>query len=515
MSGRRPCCGASGSASSRGGRGREVIPWTDLHLTSVRGHEVQLDTPTARVHTLAEEELAELGVAPAPCESHGSTLADPAHAAARAREPRPAFRKAGRVTSSGASFDSVVMLRRSSLLVLFAVVGPGLFAGCRTTTHPASPPIRFSGPTTDTSSCGSSTSRRSALILFHELGARMGVVTGQGLTGLMRERYGVRLAALGVLALLVANIGTTCAEFAGVAASLDLAGVSRYPLGPRGCGRHLRTCPARVVPSGRARLSAHVDAPRDLHRRGVCDGAGLGAAVHGLIVPTVPATKAGLLAITATVGTTLAPWGLAFIQSYAADKKLTVADLRYERIDVATGAVMTGVIGFFVVVTCADTLHKQGTSITDAGDAASALEPLAGRFATVLFGAGLLGASILAASILPLATAYSVSEVFGQEAALDDPIHEAPVFYGTFAAVIASAAAIVLIPGAPLVPILYLSQALNAILLLPILVFVVGITRDRTLMGEHASGRVGTVLAVLAIGLLALCVGALAVLSVV
>jgi Mn2+/Fe2+ NRAMP family transporter len=118
------------------------------------------------------------------------------------------------------------------------------------------------------------------------------------------------------------------------------------------------------------------------------------------------------------------------------------------------------------------------------------------------------------ASILPLATAYSVSEVFGQEAALDDPIHDAPVFYGTFAVVIAAASAIVLIPGAPLVPILYLSQALNAILLLPILVFVVGITRDRTLMGEHANGRVGTVLAVLAIVLLALCVGALAVLSV-
>jgi Mn2+/Fe2+ NRAMP family transporter len=229
-------------------------------------------------------------------------------------------------------------------------------------------------------------------------------------------------------------------------------------------------------------------------------------------VPSVPATRAGLLAITATVGTTLAPWGLAFIQSYAADKKLAVADLRYERIDVVTGAVMTGVIGFFVVVTCADTLHQQGTSINDAGDAASALEPLAGRFASVLFGAGLLGASILAASILPLATAYSVSEVFGQEAKLDDPIHEAPVFYGTFAVVIVTAG--VLVPGAPLVPILYLSQALNAILLLPILVFVVGITRDRALMGEHASGRVGTVLAVVAIVLLALCVGALAALSV-
>jgi Mn2+/Fe2+ NRAMP family transporter len=342
----------------------------------------------------------------------------------------------------------------------------------------------------------------------------MGVVTGQGLTGLMRERYGVRLAALGVLALLVANIGTTCAEFAGVAASLDLAGVSRYLSVPVAAvaisalvllGSFHRVEHVFLLMS--TLLATYVVAA-------FVTGPDWGAAVQGLLVPSVPATQAGLLAITATVGTTLAPWGLAFIQSYAADKKLTVADLRYERIDVVTGAMMTGVIGFFVVVTCADTLHKQGTSITDAGDAASALEPLAGRFATVLFGAGLLGASVLAASILPLATAYSVSEVFGQEAALDDPIHEAPVFYGTFAVVIAAASAIVLIPQAPLVPILYLSQALNAILLLPILVFIVGITRDRTLMGEHASGRVGTVLAVLAIVLLALCVGALAVLSV-
>ena len=253
-----------------------------------------------------------------------------------------------------------------------------------------------------------------ALTPFHQLGARMGVVTGQGLTGLIRERYGVRLAALGVLALLVANIGTTCAEFAGVAASLDLAGVSRYASVPVAAlaisalvllGSFHRVEHVFLLMS--TLLATYIVAA-------FVTGPDWGAAVHGLVVPSVPATRAGLLAITATVGTTLAPWGLAFIQSYAADKKLSVTDLRYVRIDVVTGALMTGVIGFFVVVTCADTLHQQGASINDAGDAASALEPLAGRFASVLFGAGLLGASVLAASILPLATAYSVSEVFGQ-----------------------------------------------------------------------------------------------------
>ena len=111
---------------------------------------------------------------------------------------------------------------------------------------------------------------------------------------------------------------------------------------------------------------------------GILAGPDWGQALHGLVVPTMPLTRDAVLIATATVGTTLAPWGLSFIQSYAVDKKLTVADLRYERIDVVTGAVLTGVIGFFVVVACAATLHVQGVAINDAADAAGALEPLAG-----------------------------------------------------------------------------------------------------------------------------------------
>lgn len=445
---------------------------------------------------------------------HASTLDSEPMLRAGRGSSRPAFRKVGHVIASGVSFDSVVMLRRSSLVLLVGVLGPGLLAGLSDDDAPGITTYSILGADYGYELLWVLGVATLALILFHELGARMGVVTGQGLTGLMRERYGVRPAALGVLALLVANIGTTCAEFAGVATSLDLAGVSRYASVPVAA-----VAISALVLLGSFHRVEHVFLLMSTLLgtyivAAFVTGPDWGAAVHGLLVPSVPATRAGLLAITATVGTTLAPWGLAFIQSYAADKKLSVADLRYERIDVVTGALMTGVVGFFVVVTCADTLHQQGTSITDAGDAASALEPLAGRFASVIFGAGLLGASILAASILPLATAYSVSEVFGQEAKLDDPIREAPVFYGTFAVVIVTASALVLVPGAPLVPILYLSQALNAILLLPILAFIVGITRDQALMGEHASGRIGTGLAVVAIVLLALCVGALGVLSI-
>jgi Mn2+/Fe2+ NRAMP family transporter len=225
-------------------------------------------------------------------------------------------------------------------------------------------------------------------------------------------------------------------------------------------------------------------------------------------------SRGTLLTVTATVGTTLAPWGLAFIQSYAVDKKLTPRDLSYERVDVVAGAVMTGLIGLFVVVACAATLHVEGKSISDAGDAAGALEPLAGHLASLLFGAGLLGAALLAASVLPLSTAYSVSEALGVEATLDDPFRDARVFYLTFVVVVTLAAGIVLIPGISLVPILVGTQALNAVLLLPLLVFVERLARDPEVLGEHASGPLGRAAATATLVLVGGCVAALLVLAV-
>jgi NRAMP (natural resistance-associated macrophage protein)-like metal ion transporter len=406
------------------------------------------------------------------------------------------------------------MGRRSGLLALAAVVGPGLLAGL-SDDDPA-------GITTY-SILGADYGYRLlwvlllstiALIIFHELGARMGVVTGQGLTGLIRERFGVRLAALALLALLVANIGTMCAEFAGVAASLELAGVTRYlsvPLAAvavsalvlRGSFHRVE----HILLAVSAILAAYILA-------GLLAGPEWGAAARGLVVPGLSLNRDAILAATAVVGTTLAPWGLAFIQSYAVDKRLTPADLRYERTDVVIGAVLTGVIGVFIVVACAATLHASGRSINDAADAATALKPLAGSLASLLFGAGLLGAALLAAAILPLSTAYSVGEALGLETALDDKLREARLFYGTYAVVVVVAAAIVLIPGAPLIRILFLTQALNAALLLPLLLFTYGISRDRELMGEHAQGPAGAVATMATIVLLTLCLGALAAFSV-
>jgi Mn2+/Fe2+ NRAMP family transporter len=231
------------------------------------------------------------------------------------------------------------------------------------------------------------------------------------------------------------------------------------------------------------------------------------------VVPGIPLTRDALLVAVATVGTTLAPWGLAFIQSYAVDKRLRVEDLRYERIDVVVGAVLTGVIGLFVVVACAATLHPAGIDVDDARDAARALEPLAGGSAATLFGLGFLGASLLAAAIVPLSTAYSISEALGHRADIDESFDEARAFYLGFAAVVFVAAGIVLIPDAPLIELLFLTQALNAALLLVILPFIRSLAADPELMGEHALGTRGRWVTGIAFAGIALSVLALAALT--
>jgi Mn2+/Fe2+ NRAMP family transporter len=239
-----------------------------------------------------------------------------------------------------------------------------------------------------------------------------------------------------------------------------------------------------------------------------------GEAAKGLVVPDMPLNRDAVLVAVATIGTTLAPWGLAFIQSYAVDKRISVRDLSYERIDVIVGAVLTGVIGAFVVVACAATLHAEGIEINDARDAAQALKPLAGHVAASLFGLGLLGAALLAAAIVPLSTAYSVSETFGRKAALDDSFEEARVFYLSYAGVVAVAATLVLIPGAPLISILFLSQALNAVLLLVMLPFMRALGKDVDLMAGNHLRRPGRIITGAALLLVAVSVLALAVLTV-
>jgi NRAMP (natural resistance-associated macrophage protein)-like metal ion transporter len=397
---------------------------------------------------------------------------------------------------------------------LFAVVGPGLLAGLSDDDPAGITTYSILGAKYGYELLWVLALSTIALIVFHELAVRMGIVTGQGLLALVREHNGPRAVQAVLGALVIANLGTLCAEFAGVAAGMDLLmGLSRYVSVPlaglavsllvlRGSFKYvehiLLALSAVFVSYIASGFLAHPD---------------WAATLHGTVTPSMPLNREAVLVAVATVGTTLAPWGLAFIQSYAVDKKLKVADLAYERIDVIVGAALTGVIGLFVVIACAATLHVKGITVNDASDAANALKPLAGNLAATLFGLGFVGAALLAAALVPLSTAYSVAESFGRKCDINDSFEEARVFYGSYGAIVIVAAAIVLIPGAPLIPILFLSQALNAVLLLVLLPFMRRLAKDPVVMGDHALSGLGKGLTAVVFGLIAASVGALAVLT--
>lgn len=404
--------------------------------------------------------------------------------------------------------------RRLALGALLAVVGPGLLAGLSDDDPAGITTYSVLGAEHGYAYLWVLVLSTVALIAFHGLGARMGVVTGQGLIGLVRQRFGVVPAGAALVALVVANLGTTCAEFAGIAAGGELFGVPRVVSVPvaaiavsflvlRGSFHRVEHVLIALSTVFLAYVAAGFLAHPDW-----------GAAARGLVVPTMPTTRDAVVIVTATLGTTLAPWGLSFIQSYAVDKRLRIDELPLERVDVVTGATLTGVIGFFVVVACAATLWRNGQPIESAADAARALEPLAGDLAGSLFGLGLVGAALLAASILPLSTAYSVSEYLGVEAALDDRYRDARAFYATFGVVTVLAALAIMVPGAPLVTILVATQVLNAVLLVPLLVFMVRVGRDRELMGDHRISDRGFVGYVTIIVLVVVCVTALAVVTI-
>jgi NRAMP (natural resistance-associated macrophage protein)-like metal ion transporter len=400
-------------------------------------------------------------------------------------------------------------------LALLAVLGPGLLAGLSDDDPAGITTYSILGADYGYRLLWVLTLSTAALIVFHNLAVRTGVVTGKGLMRLVRERYGRRWTRVALTALVVANVGTICAEFAGVAAGMQvLTGTSKYisvPLAAAAVSVLVLKGSFRRVEHVLLALSAIFVA---YIISGILAHPDWGATAKGLILPNMPLSRHGVLVTVATIGTTLAPWGLAFIQSYAVDKRLAIKDLRYERVDVISGAVLTGVIGAFIVIACAATLHAHGQHIHDARDAAVALRPLAGSAATTLFGLGLVGAALLAAAIVPLSTAYSVAESFDRKCDLNDTFSQAPVFYSAYGACALVAVTLVLIPGAPLIPILFLSQALNAVLLLAILPFLRALARDPQVMGDYRIGRATSIATAAVIALVAVSVAALAVLTV-
>lgn len=349
------------------------------------------------------------------------------------------------------------------------------------------------------------------LVYFHLLAVRIGAVTGKGFVGVIRERWGTGAGYVAVIGLLFANFGTICAEYAGISAAASLVGIPSWISTPTAgvlislvvvLGSFHRVEAILLVISSTLALYV-VD--------GILAGPDWSLVWRHSVIPCLPLNQAGWVALAATLGTTLAPWGLAFIQSYAVDKKIKVADLKWERVDVVVGSMLTGIIGLAIAVACAATLHREGIHIDNARDAALALRPLAGSFATVLFGAGLLGASLLAAAIVPLATAYSIAEGVGAPASLDLDSRHYQFFYAAFIGLTVAAVSVVSLPGIPLLPLVYASQVVNAVLLPLHVVALQLLAHDRTVTGDARPGRILLMSGWVGVLLIMACVVALAV----
>jgi Mn2+/Fe2+ NRAMP family transporter len=403
---------------------------------------------------------------------------------------------------------------RGALLALLAIVGPGLLAGLSDDDPAGITTYSILGADFGYKLLWVLLVSTGALILFHDLAMRMGVATGKGLVAVIRARYGRWPGWLSAVFLIVANLGTTAAELAGIAAGLQIAGVPLDVSVPIAAV----TVSVLVLAGSFHRVEHVLLALSAIFVTYIASGLlshpSWRRVGKGLVIPNLPLDRHAVLVATATLGTTLAPWGLAFIQSYTADKQLKPKDWNLSRIDIVTGAVLTGVIGLFVVISTTATLYKNHRHIKDAKDAAVALAPLAGHLASTLFAIGLVGAGMLAAAILPLSTAYSVAESFGHEGKLDGKVRTEPIFYGTFVVVIAAAAGLVMIPGAPLVRILFLTQALNAVMLLPLLAMIIHLCRDNEMMGSLKIGRTATVLSWTTFAMIAAAVVALGAYSV-
>lgn len=377
-----------------------------------------------------------------------------------------------------------------SLAPLLAMIGPGIIAAAADNDAQGITTYSIAGAKTGYSLLWMLIVITLSLAVTQEIGARIGLVTGQGLGGLIREKFGLKMTAFAMLIMLVANFGTTMAEFAGVAAAFEIFGLTKYISVPLAAGLVFYT--TRAWGYERMRKVFLISAMLYLVYvvSGVLAHPNWGAALHGSVVPTMKLSKDYLIIFIAAVGTTITPWGQFFIQSYMVDRKMSVRDLKIARADVYFGAFLTDFIAVFIIVACAATIWTVGGTITDAKDAALALRPLAGGFAATLFAFGLANASLLGAFILPLSSAYSTCEAFGWEAGMDNAPGEAPQFYGLFTFFIVAAAAVVLIPGVPLVSMMFLPAALNGILMPIILIYVMKVANDPEIMGEHVNGPV-------------------------
>jgi len=406
-------------------------------------------------------------------------------------ETRAAVREAGRrLWRRGARGVRRTVARRSGLLAYLAVIGPGMVAANAGNDAGGIATYAQAGADYGYSLLWAFIPILIGLGIVQETCARMGAVTGKGLSDLIREQFGVRWMAVVMLALLIANCGVTISEFVGIAAATELLGVPRYVSVPVAA-----LSVWWLVVRGSYKRIERVFLAMSLVFLGYIVSAFLarpawGEVGRGLIRPSIGFDAGYLFTIIALIGTTISPYMQVFVQSSVVDKGVRAEDYALTRADVWIGTIFSISVAFFIAVSTAATLNKFGIRIESAADAARALEPLAGTYAKLLFAVGLFGASMLAAGVLPLATAYSISEALGFEKGVARGFREAPIFLGIFTFLIALGALVAMIPQLPLIDVLLNMQVVNGLLLPVILIAVVRLVNNKELMGEYTNNRV-------------------------
>ncbi|HEY5976152.1 MAG TPA: Nramp family divalent metal transporter [Geobacteraceae bacterium] len=326
-----------------------------------------------------------------------------------------------------------------------------------------------------------------ALVVIQEMCARMGAVTGKGLADLIRESFGVKVTFYVMIALLLTNMGNSVSEFAGIAASLEIFGISRYLSVPVSA-----VLVWLLIVKGSYKIvekvfliacTVYIAYPIAAFMA----GPDWSTIIHATVVPTFKSDSGYLMTMIGVVGTTIAPWMQFYQQSAVVEKGITIEQYSFSRLDVIIGCVMAIVVAFFIVIACASTIHTQGLSIETAADAAVALKPLVGRHASTLFAFGLFNASLFAACILPLSTSFYICEGLGWESGIDKDFRKAPQFFWLFTIIIILSAGTILLPNVPLITIMFISQVVNGAVLPFVLLFMLFLINDRQIMGDHTN----------------------------
>lgn len=328
-----------------------------------------------------------------------------------------------------------------------------------------------------------------ALLVIQEMNARMGIVTGKGLADLIRENFGVKVTFFIFLGLVTADIGNTATEFAGVAGSMQVFGISKYIAVPL-----VAIAVWFLVVKGTYKLGERIFLIFSVFLlcyvasalAGHPHWAEIGKA---MIKPKLEMNTEYLSMVIGLIGTTIAPWMQFYMQSAVIEKGIKIDEYKYAIWDVVIGCVLTVVVAFFIIVACASTLHDKGIVINEAKDAAMALKPLAGTLASMIFAFGLFVASVFSATILPLATAFYICEAFGFEAGIDKKLKEAPEFFALFTFILVAGLAIILVPNAPLIAITIWSQVLNGALLPVVLIAMIIMVNKKELMGKYINNK--------------------------